>query len=207
MSRENNLLPEENDDTRMIGEPAVQPIGHEEASKQTACPAEEFVPAARTADHPPEPNPAHEPENDTAEAEILAPSEDDILMEAILSRDKDTIKEVLKEALKETLKEALKETLWESSKEPVVDQEDIDEATADIYDAPAEHIDAADEDVVLDALEENGEEAMAKALYHAFNSASGRDDIEWLRDFLSGNAKYLRRRMLGYVQKNIEWFY
>ena len=62
-------------------------------------------------------------------------------------------------------------------------------------------------DALLDALEENGEEAMAKALYHAFNSASGRDDTEWLRDFLSGNAKYLRRRMLGYVQKNIEWFY
>lgn len=62
-------------------------------------------------------------------------------------------------------------------------------------------------DSLLDALEENGEEAMSKALYHAYNSASGRDDTEWLRDFLSGNAKYLRRRMLGYVQKNIEWFY
>ena len=62
-------------------------------------------------------------------------------------------------------------------------------------------------DSLLDALEENGEEAMSKALYHAYNSASGREDNEWLRDFLSGNAKYLRRRMLGYVQKNIEWFY
>ena len=62
-------------------------------------------------------------------------------------------------------------------------------------------------DSLLDALEENGEEAMSKALYHAYNSASGREDTEWLRDFLSGNAKYLRRRMLGYVQKNIEWFY
>ena len=62
-------------------------------------------------------------------------------------------------------------------------------------------------DALRDALEENGEEAMSKALYHAYNSASGREDTEWLRDFLSGNAKYLRRRMLGYVQKNIEWFY
>ena len=62
-------------------------------------------------------------------------------------------------------------------------------------------------DSLLDALEENGEEAMSKALYHAYNSASGREDNEWLRDFLSGNAKYLRRRMLGYVQKNIEWVY
>ena len=62
-------------------------------------------------------------------------------------------------------------------------------------------------DTLLDALEENGEEAMAKALHHAYNSASGSNDVEWLRDFLSGNAKYIRRRMLSYVQKNIEWFY
>ena len=62
-------------------------------------------------------------------------------------------------------------------------------------------------DALLDALEDNGEEAMAKALNHAYNSASGSDDIEWVRDFLMGNAKYLRRRMLSYVQKHIEWFY
>ncbi|MBR6781692.1 MAG: hypothetical protein IKM33_00645 [Clostridia bacterium] len=62
-------------------------------------------------------------------------------------------------------------------------------------------------ETLLDALEENGEEAMSKALYHAYTSASGSNDVEWLRDFLSGNAKYIRRRMLGYVQKNIDWFY
>ena len=62
-------------------------------------------------------------------------------------------------------------------------------------------------DALLDALEDNGEDAMAKALNHAYNSASGSDDIEWTRDFLMGNAKYLRRRMLSYVQKHIEWFY
>lgn len=62
-------------------------------------------------------------------------------------------------------------------------------------------------DALLDALEDNGEDAMAKALNHAYNSASGSDDIEWIRDFLMGNAKYLRRRMLSYVQKHIEWFY
>ncbi len=62
-------------------------------------------------------------------------------------------------------------------------------------------------DSLLDALEENGEEAMAKALYHAYSNAASRDDSEWLRDFLTGNAKYIRRRMLGYVKKNLEWFY
>jgi hypothetical protein len=62
-------------------------------------------------------------------------------------------------------------------------------------------------DALVDALEENGEEAMSKALHHAYSSAAGRDDYEWIRDFLMGNEKYIRRRMLGYVQKNIEWFY
>lgn len=62
-------------------------------------------------------------------------------------------------------------------------------------------------EALLDALEENGEDTMAKTLHNAYTSASGRDDYEWLRDFLMGNAKYIRRRMLSYVQKNIEWFY
>ena len=62
-------------------------------------------------------------------------------------------------------------------------------------------------DSLLDALEENGEKDMAKALYQAWSSASGRDDTDWIRDFLTGNTKYLRRRMISYVQKNLEWFY
>ncbi len=62
-------------------------------------------------------------------------------------------------------------------------------------------------DTLCGALMANGEDAMANSLHHAYDSASGRDDIDWVRDFISGNEKYIRRRMLGYVQKNLEWFY
>lgn len=60
---------------------------------------------------------------------------------------------------------------------------------------------------LTDTLASNGEDDMAKTLVHAYNSATSRDDIAWLRDFVMGNAKYIRRRMTGYVQKNLEWFY
>lgn len=66
---------------------------------------------------------------------------------------------------------------------------------------------AATVKTLTSALLANGENDMADALTHAYNSAKSRDDIDWTRDFLMGNAKYLRRRMLNYVQKNMEWFY
>ncbi len=62
-------------------------------------------------------------------------------------------------------------------------------------------------DSLSDALLAGGETNMVDSLRHAYDSAAGRDDIAWLRDFLMGNQKYLRRRMTGYVQKNLEWFY
>ncbi len=62
-------------------------------------------------------------------------------------------------------------------------------------------------DALGNALLENGEDAMVQTLHKAYSSATSRDDIEWLRDFVMGNQKYIRRRMLAYVQKNLEWFY
>ena len=62
-------------------------------------------------------------------------------------------------------------------------------------------------DTLADALMVNGEEAMVQALRHAYNSAAGRDDIDWIRDFVMGNRKYISRRMMGYVRKNMEQFY
>ncbi len=56
-------------------------------------------------------------------------------------------------------------------------------------------------------LSDAGEAAMVDTLRRTYNSAVNRDDIEYIRDFIMGNAKYLRRRMVGYVQKNLEWFY
>lgn len=52
-----------------------------------------------------------------------------------------------------------------------------------------------------------GEETMANALLDAYEGAESVDDTEWVRDFVKGNAKYLRRRMREYVLKHIEEFY
>ena len=52
-----------------------------------------------------------------------------------------------------------------------------------------------------------GEREMADTLLDAYEGAESIDDIEWVRDFVIGNAKYLRRRMREYVLKNIEEFY
>ncbi len=62
-------------------------------------------------------------------------------------------------------------------------------------------------DSLCTALMENGEEAMTTSLRHAYNTAKNRDDIDWVRDFVMGNQKYISRRMMNYVQKNLEWFY
>lgn len=60
---------------------------------------------------------------------------------------------------------------------------------------------------MTDALAANGEDAMVQSLRHAYNNAANRDDYEWVRDFVKGNEKYIRRRMLAYVKKNMERFY
>ncbi len=56
-------------------------------------------------------------------------------------------------------------------------------------------------------LRSAGEEAMADALLDAYEGAESVDDVEWVRDFVKGNAKYIRRRMREYVLKHIEEFY
>lgn len=66
---------------------------------------------------------------------------------------------------------------------------------------------AATVQTLTEALAAAGEEAMVDALRQAYNTATSRDDIEWTRDFVMGNAKYIRRRMLNYVHRNMEWFY
>ncbi len=52
-----------------------------------------------------------------------------------------------------------------------------------------------------------GEEAMSDALLDAYEGAESVDDVEWVRDFVKGNSKYIRRRMKEYVLKHIEEFY
>ena len=60
---------------------------------------------------------------------------------------------------------------------------------------------------LCETLRTVGEDTMAKTLEKAYESAADVADVEWVRDFLMGNAKYIRRRMLDYIRKNLEWFY
>ncbi len=62
-------------------------------------------------------------------------------------------------------------------------------------------------DTLLATLQENGEDDMLTKLRYAYNNATDREDIDWLRDYVKGNEKYISHRMMSYVRKNIEWFY
>ena len=60
---------------------------------------------------------------------------------------------------------------------------------------------------LIDALRLGGENEMCKTLRFYYEKAESNDDIEHIRDFIMGNAKYIRTRMMRYVVTNIEWFY
>ncbi len=62
-------------------------------------------------------------------------------------------------------------------------------------------------DALLKALKAAGEDDMLIKLRTAYEEASSREDYEWLRDYLMKNKTYISRRMMGYVRKNMEWFY
>ncbi len=57
------------------------------------------------------------------------------------------------------------------------------------------------------ALRTAGEDDMVSKLRYAYDNAANRDDIEWIRDYVTKNTTYISHRMMGYVRKNIEWFY
>lgn len=57
------------------------------------------------------------------------------------------------------------------------------------------------------ALKMNGEDEMARTLRFLYDEAKGPEDIDRVRDFVMGNAKYIRRRMQKYIMDNLEWFY
>ncbi len=58
---------------------------------------------------------------------------------------------------------------------------------------------------VYSALEQGGERNMVKAFRYIM--VTYKNKPERIRDFVIGNQKYLRGRMLGYIKKNIELFY
>ena len=55
------------------------------------------------------------------------------------------------------------------------------------------------------ALEQGGEQEMVKAFRYIMENY--RDNPEKIKDFVCGNMRYIRGRMLGYIKKNIEMFY
>lgn len=57
------------------------------------------------------------------------------------------------------------------------------------------------------ALKQNGEDEMGRTLRFLYDDAMGPEDIERVRDFVMGNAQYIRRRMQKYIMDNLEWFY
>lgn len=68
----------------------------------------------------------------------------------------------------------------------------------------------ADEQVIEDIaneLESVSEGRMAQTLLRIYEQSAESGDIEDIRDFLTGNRKYLRRRMVEYARAHDEEFY
>lgn len=60
-------------------------------------------------------------------------------------------------------------------------------------------------DSLCSALEQGGEQEMVKAFRYIMENY--RSNPEKIKDFVCGNMRYIRGRMLGYIKKNIEMFY
>ncbi len=60
-------------------------------------------------------------------------------------------------------------------------------------------------DSLCSALEQGGEQEMVKAFRFIMNNY--RQSPAKIKDFVSGNLRYIRGRMLSYIKRNIEYFY
>lgn len=60
-------------------------------------------------------------------------------------------------------------------------------------------------DSLCSALEQGGEKEMVKAFRYIMENY--RENPEKIKDFVCGNMRYIRGRMLGYIKRNIELFY
>ncbi|MBR2020655.1 MAG: hypothetical protein IKA05_09690 [Clostridia bacterium] len=58
---------------------------------------------------------------------------------------------------------------------------------------------------LFSALEQGGEREMVKAFRYIVDNY--RNNPEKIKDFVCGNMRYVRGRMLGYIKRNIELFY
>lgn len=60
-------------------------------------------------------------------------------------------------------------------------------------------------DSLCSALEQGGEKDMVKAFRYIMDNF--RENPTKVKDFVTGNMRYIRGRMLGYIKRNIELFY
>ncbi len=60
-------------------------------------------------------------------------------------------------------------------------------------------------DSLCSALEQGGETDMVKAFRYMMENC--RENPNKIKDFVAGNMRYIRGRMLGYIKRNIELFY
>ena len=60
-------------------------------------------------------------------------------------------------------------------------------------------------DSLCSALEQGGETDMVKAFRYMMENC--RETPNKIKDFVAGNMRYIRGRMLGYIKRNIELFY
>lgn len=69
-----------------------------------------------------------------------------------------------------------------------------------LFSAPADTINS-----VSSALQQGGEQEMVKVFRYLMENY--RNNPEKIKDFISGNQRYIRGRMKAYIQKNIDYFY
>ncbi len=62
-------------------------------------------------------------------------------------------------------------------------------------------------EAITAALAKSGEDDMLAKIRYAYDNAADRDDVEWVRDYIMKNMRYIQHRMLGYARRNLEWFY
>ena len=62
-------------------------------------------------------------------------------------------------------------------------------------------------DSLADALRDADEDPMPRTLIEEYNAVEDENDIEYIRDFIKGNVRYIRRRMMEYVRRNMNLFY
>ena len=82
---------------------------------------------------------------------------------------------------------------------------DLGEKDIDAYWALLKNATPATINMLCEALERGGEQEMVKAFRYIYENC--KNDDKKMQDFIRGNQRYLRGKMLTYVKRHIELFY